>query len=276
MKNLDKLKIATVTMNSISDYQRNIEESERLIIEAAKRGADWVILPELFPFHGPYDQLKYISEPEGGLLFEKLSELSKSLNIILFAGSVHEKSEMHPEKVFNTAYIFDRNGKKIGKYRKIHLFNLNDPDPLKSYCESQGFLAGEEEPLALEIDGWKAGVGICYDLRFPKYFANLNKRQKQDIIILPAAFTKKTGALHWELLLRSRAVEYQSFVVGVNQTGVHWSNKESYGHSLVIDPLGAILSDSGEIVGVELVEIEKKKIQEVRDMIPVFDNTVEI
>src|SRR5690606_30076189 len=135
-------------------------------------------------------------------------------------------------KVFNTAYVFDRQGREIAKYRKTHLFNLAAQGDAISYCEADGFIPGDEL-CTFTVDGWRVGMSVCYDLRFPEFFQQLAKAGPCDLLAVPSAFTKATGEAHWELLLRARAVEWQAYVYAANQVGEHSPGRRSFGHSLI-------------------------------------------
>jgi deaminated glutathione amidase len=277
------IKTAVVAMNTTADKARNIDTAVTMVRTAARQGADWVQLPEMFPFLGSYDQVYQMAELEGGALFQTLSALARELNIVLFAGSVGERPDYDglpkyltqnaqgQRRVYNTSYVFGRDGKLLAKYRKIHLFNLNGEDGLPRYCESDGYLAGDQ-PVAVEIDGLKVGLSICYDLRFTQLYTALGEGRPLDVIAVPAAFTLGTGRAHWELLLRARAVENLAYVFAANQTGVHGPGKESYGHSLVIDPWGTLLTDTGEFPGIGYATISPAVLNEVRGRLPALSN----
>ena len=277
------LKLAAISMTTGADKEQNIESAVHLVRAAAKQGADWVQLPEMFPFMGDYAYIYDMAELEGGPLYTRLSHLAKELGIVLFAGTVGErpkadepldferKNHLGQKKVFNTSYVFGRGGELLAKYRKIHLFNLNGDDGRPRYAESDGFIPGEE-PVSVMIDGLKVALSICYDLRFPALYQLLSKSGDPDVITVPSAFTKGTGLAHWELLLRARAVEHQSYVFAANQTGTHSPGKESFGHAMIIDPWGHVLADSGDQPGVALAVIAKSTLQEIRARLPALAN----
>lgn len=272
-----ELTLASICMCSTHDKEANVKKAISLIKEAQKAGADWVLLPEIFPFYGPYNNLHEMAEKEDGVLLTKLRNLAKELSICLFTGTVGERAEEVVQgpngykKVYNTLYTIDREGNIVARYRKMHLFNLYDQEGKSLYCESDGFIPGNET-VSFNLEGFQVGLAICYDLRFPEFFIHLAKIQPLDIIVLPAAFTYETGKAHWELLLRARAVEQQSYMLAANQFGEHREGKRSYGHSMVIDPWGEILADTDAKEGIALAKISKKRIKEVRSKVPVFEN----
>jgi nitrilase len=276
---MNPLNIAVINMNSGVDQGQNLKAATSLVAAACGEGAEWVVLPEVFSYFGPYDRLKEVAEEEGGPCFQALSQLAASHRCVLFAGSVPEKPgvtdlALSPEdrqKCFNTTYIFGRSGELLGKYRKTHLFHLESLDGAPRYCESDGFLAGVDL-FAKEIEGWKVSLLICYDLRFSEIFTALQTKHCADVIICPSAFTEATGSRHWELLLRARAVEYQCYVAAANQTGVHFGDKRTYGHSMVVDPWGKVLVDCGKEVGHKIASMDQNLIGEFRGKLPVLSN----
>ena len=277
------IKAAVIAMNTTADKQRNIDTATNMVRTAASQGAQWVQLPEMFPYLGTYDQVYNMAELEGGPLYQTLAGLAAELNIVLFAGSVGERPDRESlpkfrlqngqghKRVYNTSYVFGRDGKLLAKYRKLHLFNLNGDDGLPRYCESDGYIAGDQ-PIAVEIDGLRVGLSICYDLRFPQLYYSLGENQPLDVITVPAAFTLGTGRAHWELLLRARAVENLAYVFAANQTGIHGPSKESYGHSLIVDPWGTVLTDTGEFPGIGYANITPGVLSEVRGRLPALKN----
>ncbi len=279
----DRLILASVCMNSTDDKQRNIEEAFKWITQAAERGADWVLLPEVFAFHGSYEHIYNKGESLKGELLQRLSETARQFKICLFAGSFGEqpgedefseeklKGRLGHKRVFNSTFVFDRQGQQVARYRKTHLFNLFGEKGQPLYCESDGFLAGDKL-VSFELEGFRVGMAICYDLRFPAFFEKLASAKALDVIVLPSAFTMQTGMDHWELLLRARAVEQQSYVFASNQVGNHGGSKNSYGHSMIVDPWGYVLANTGGVGGLALAEISRQRISEVRERLPALAN----
>ena len=279
----DRLVLASVCMCSTEDKQQNIETAFCWVRKAAERGADWVLLPEVFAYHGPYDKIYHEGEAETSALIQRLSDTARELGICLFAGSFGErpvagradhgqlKSSLGHDRVYNTSFVFNRNGQEVAKYRKTHLFNLLDAAGQAVYCESDGFLAGDEL-ITCSIDGFQIGMGICYDLRFPSFFEALARKAALDVIVLPSAFTLQTGMDHWELLLRARAVEQQCYVFASNQVGNHGRGRASYGHSMIVDPWGYVIANTGAVEGLAIAEISRKRIDEIRSKLPALNN----
>jgi predicted amidohydrolase len=283
MTHPQELNLAAICMTSTSDKARNVETAVRYVREAKALGADWVQLPEMFPFHGSYDKVYEMAELESGPVYQTLSGLAKELGIVLLAGTVGERPDLDRlddtvlysraghRRVFNTSYVFGRDGSQLAKYRKTHLFNLYDDHGLPKYCESDGYIPGDAL-VAVEIDGFKLGMSICYDLRFPHLYDKLEADGPLDIIAVPSAFTKGTGLYHWELLLRARAVERQCYVYAANQTGQHGPGKESFGHSMVIDPWGTTVANTGIHPGVAMARISRAAIADTRAKLPALAN----
>lgn len=278
-----KLKFAAISLTSGPNKEENIDRAFALVRKAAELGADWVQLPEMWPFMGSYDDIYKMAELEGGPLHASLADLARQLGIVLIAGTVGERPDLDhlPEsekvndlgqkKVFNTTYVFGRDGQTLAKYRKIHLFNLLGEDGRPRYSESAGYIAGNK-PVTVTIEGWRLGLTICYDLRFPELYDYLGKESSPDVLAVPSAFTKMTGAAHWELLLRARAVERQCYVFAANQTGTHAQDKESFGHSMVIDPWGVVQATTGSDVGIAMALVDKDVIRSVRAKLPALAN----
>ncbi|MBF0441821.1 MAG: carbon-nitrogen hydrolase family protein [Oligoflexales bacterium] len=281
--NTDNLILASINMCSTSDWEKNLDKAFSLVYKAKKSGANWILLPELFTYFGAYGQLYGLSDEEGsGPIFQGLSALAKELSICLFAGSIPERppsglpheilyNGRGERRVYNTLYVFDRMGQLAGKYRKTHLFNLFDENGQPLYAEGDGFIPGDRA-VAIDLEGFRVGLSICYDLRFPEYYAKLNKDGPLDVIVLPAAFTKETGAFHWELLLKARAIENQCYVFAANQYGFHYEHKVSFGHSMVVDPWGTVLDNALDEEGYAIATLDRDEISKVRSRLPVLKN----
>lgn len=276
-----KLQLATVCMTSGPDKEKNIKAAIQWVRDAAAKGADWVLLPEVFTYVGPYEAIYANGEEDNGTLVQTLSNLAKELSIVLFAGSfgerpsADEKIELEGrtgfKRVYNTSYVFGRDGQRLGKYRKTHPFNLMDQEGKPLYCESDGFLSGDKL-VTMDIEGFNVGLAICYDLRFPRLFERLAKDKPVDVYLLPSAFTTQTGMDHWEVLIRARAIEQQAYVYASNQVGETSPGKSCYGHSMIVDPWGYVLANTGGVQGVALAEISQERIAAVRSRLPALSN----
>lgn len=264
--------LAVISLCADSNYEKNLAQAKSLVVQAAEAGADWVLLPEVWTFMGPSSEVLSHADLPKGDLFKSLSDLARSLKICLFAGSYAEKHS--GEKVVNVSYVFDRQGECVARYEKIHLFELKDADGNAVYCESNTYASGNQL-VRFELESWKVGLSICYDLRFSALYQALSHQQGEealDIISVPAAFTLETGKDHWELLLRARAVELQAFVMAANQFGENQPGKRTYGHSMIVDPWGDKIADTGEFGSIALATISKSRIQQVRSRLPAIFN----
>lgn len=280
---MKKLKVAAICMNSTSDKELNVQTALKLIETAAIAGSEWIQIPEMFAFHGPYARVYDMAETASGKILAEMSALAQKYGVVIIAGSMGERAEDHElsgqdclnsngeRRVFNTTFVIDRSGSIIARYRKTHLFNLRGSDGTPLYCESEGYLSGSEL-VRVEIDGYQVGLSICYDLRFSGLFSKLTEKAPIDILLAPSAFTKSTGAAHWELLLRSRAIENQCFVFAANQVGIHSPGKESFGHSMIVNPWGEVMANTGAEIGIAYAEIDPEAIQVTRAKLPVLKN----
>lgn len=279
---MNKVKVATICMTSRANPKENMEKAYGFVKRAAEQGASWVLLPEVFAYNGPYERFEELGQREGSELLSQVCGWAKDLEIVIFAGTIGEcpdgsltadqiKSRNGYNRVYNTMWVIGRDGQILEKYRKTHLFNLLNRDGSVLYSEVDGFIPGDLA-VTVEVDGFKVGLAICYDLRFAEYFQMLQKNGPCDVFMIPAAFTKKTGEAHWELLLRSRAVEYQAFVIAANQVGESSPGKETFGHSMVVSPWGVVLDNTQAEEGFAFAEVAKDELSEVRGQLPALQN----
>ena len=272
------MKVSLVQMNSISDKAANIAAARRLIEKAvAEEAPDWVLLPEQFDWAGGARGDKHANAETlpGGPAYTMAQELALKHRIFIHAGSIMERID-GDQRIHNTSVVFNRQGEEIARYRKIHLFDVTTPDGA-SYRESATVKAGDRV-VTYDCEGVTIGCSICYDLRFPDLFQALAEKGAQ-IIALPAAFTLQTGKDHWEVLLRARAIETQTYVCASAQTGSFMVGNEprsTYGHSLVADPWGHVIAKASDGVGVVSTRIDPATVAKVRAMIPVARHRVAI
>ena len=261
------LKIASIQMVSSPDLQENLNTAGRLISAATQDGAQLIVLPEYFCMMGLKDTDKVrVRETFGsGPIQEQLASFAKDNQIYLVAGTIPLESK-DPGKVLNTMLAFDTAGQHIGRYDKIHLFGFQTKT--ERYQESETIEAGIA-PGILNIthnqQDWSFGLSICYDLRFPELYRAMGA---VDCHIIPAAFTYTTGKDHWEILLRARAIENQCYVLASAQGGIHLNQRRTWGHSMLIDPWGAVLADLPEGEGFISGVLSKEKLNEVRSQLP--------
>lgn len=233
------MKVAVIQLNAGKNKKKNIEKACLLIEKAVSKKADFMLLPEVFNYRGPLNGVELcndIGEQIPGDSLNPLIDISKKNRVHILAGSVYECST-DKRKVFNTAVVIDDTGDIICKYRKINLFKAVIGG--KEINEGKTYIAGEEL-VTININELKIGIAICFDLRFPELFREYFNKGV-DIIALPSSFTTRTGKLHWEVLLRARAIENYCYVLAPNQYGFDGNGVETYGHSMIVNPLGQVI-----------------------------------
>jgi predicted amidohydrolase len=272
------MKISLIQMNSQPDRQYNLAQAALLMREAIERDApDLIVLPEHFDWSGGTAEQKYQAADliPDGRAYSVLQEFAAAHKIWLHAGTVLERIA-GSNRIYNTTVIFSPDGEEVGRYRKIHLFDIVAPDG-KAYRESDKVEAGREL-LVYEANGYRIGCAICYDLRFSRLFDQLSGAGAE-IVILPAAFTLQTGKDHWEVLCRARAIEFQTYFVACGQWGAYpvanGEERRTYGNSLVCDPWGHVIARASDKVGFITAHIDKERIETVRQLIPMASHRVD-
>jgi predicted amidohydrolase len=263
-------RIALFQSSTGVDPAANLGRLQDAIAAAAEGGAEMLFTPEM---SGLLDRDsaraagKLRSEDEDEVL-AGCREAARSSGIWLHLGSLAVLGE--GGKVANRGFVIDRDGNIRARYDKLHLFDVDLPTG-ESWRESNVYSAGEGVALVNGTPVGKLGLTICYDLRFPGLFARLAEADA-DVISVPAAFTVPTGRAHWHVLLRARAIEAGLFIVAAAQVGRHEDGRQTFGHSLVVDPWGEVLLDMGEEPGVGFAEIDLKRISDVRSRIPALNH----
>lgn len=242
---MSTLVAAAIQLNSDGNVERNLVTSAELIKQAAEQGAQLVVLPENFAIFGQTDHDKLaVKETIGhGPIQLFLGDQAKQHHLWIVGGTIPIAVE-HSEKVQAACCVYNPMGECVAVYNKIHLFDVELTDVGERYRESDTLLAGNEVVIAPSPFG-AMGLSICYDLRFPELYRTMTQ-QNAHIFVIPAAFTDTTGAAHWEVLLRARAIENQCFVIAANQTGPLESGRSAYGHSMIIDPWGTVIARTDE------------------------------
>ena len=263
-------KIALFQSNSGIDPEANGRALVEAIAEAAAGGAEIVFTPEM---SGLLDRnqeraRKNLQSEEHDEVLATCCEAAKAHHIWLHLGSLAVLTE--DDKVANRGFVIDREGQVRARYDKIHLFDVDLPTG-ESWRESNTYSPGKGVVLVNGTPVGKLGLTICYDLRFPGLFARLAEADA-DLISVPAAFTVPTGKAHWHVLLRARAIEAGLFVIAAAQVGRHEDGRQTFGHSLVIDPWGEVLLDMGEERGVGYADIDLARISDVRSRIPALSH----
>jgi nitrilase len=255
--------VAAVQMISSPSVSENIATARRLIAEAAATGAQLVTLPEYWAIMGNADTDKVAhAEPEGsGPIQDFMAQMAQQHQIWLIGGTFPLASN-ETGKVLNTTLVYDPQGKAVGRYDKIHLFGFSKGT--ESYDEARTIVPGAHVGT-FEAPFGRVGLSICYDLRFPELYRAMGPCA---LIVVPAAFTHTTGMAHWEILLRARAIENQCYVLASAQGGLHPNGRRTWGHSMLIDPWGAIKAVLPEGEGVISGEIDPAYLEGVRASLP--------
>lgn len=264
------MKISIVQMNSQEDKRANLDSAHALIEEAVSADRpDLVVLPEMFTSLSgdPAKQAGNAETIPDGEACRLMADLAARHRVFVHAGSMVEAAG---DKCFNTTTVWNRDGKLVARYRKIHLFDVDVPGGA-SHRESDSVRAGQEV-VTYDLEGVTVGCAICYDLRFPELFRALRDAGAR-VIVLPAAFTLMTGKDHWAPLLRARAIETQSFLVAAGQIFSHdGGRKPCYGHSMVVDPWGTVVADASDRVGTVTTRIEPAYADQIRRQMPVMEH----
>jgi predicted amidohydrolase len=258
-----------VTMRSGADPQVNLAAVTAAIEVAKGAGADYVLTPEITNiFEAKRDRLlATIVEEERDPTLAALRDLAKKLSIYVHIGSLAVKAS--PEKAANRSFLIDRRGEVVARYDKIHMFDVDVGDG-QTYRESSNYRPGDLAVVA-DLPWGRLGLTVCYDVRFPALYRALAEAGAS-FLAIPAAFTKVTGEAHWHVLTRARAIENGCFVLAATQGGKHENGRETYGHSIIVDPWGRILAEGGTEPGVILAEIDPAEVTAARARIPSLHN----
>ncbi|MFC1568003.1 carbon-nitrogen hydrolase family protein [Pseudomonadota bacterium] len=262
-------RVAVIQLCSNQDQDSNLARTASLIEQAADRKCSLILLPENFSYMGSCDADKsaVAEKQDHSSVLAFLAGQARKHQLAIVGGTVPLKSD-NTEKIRNSCPAFSANGELIALYDKIHLFDV-DLDS-EQYCESASVEAGET-PETASLDGWKVGLSICYDLRFPELYRHYSK-DGCNLLAVPSAFTVPTGEAHWEVLLRARAIENQSYVIAAGQSGVHPGNRKTWGHSMIIDPWGEILASQDDGEGVITAELSLNKVKKIRQALPALSH----
>jgi len=260
------MKIGLVQMNTQNDKARNQQAAEAAINSLADQGADLVMLPEMYNFLGLDEEKLLNAEPIPGPSIDRLQRKAKEKGIFLHCGSILEKEG---DKFYNATVVFNRRGERVAFYRKIHLFDVEIPGGIV-YKESAVVTPGKEI-VTFDCEGTTVGLSICYDLRFPEFYRRLADRGSS-LILIPAAFTLMTGKDHWEPLIRARAIENVCYVAACAQWGFYPANNQCYGHSMVVNPWGTIISQARDGETVVLADLDFDYMDSIRAKLPALNH----
>lgn len=261
---MSRFKIGVCQMLVGADKDENIRNAQRWIRKAAEKGSQVVVLPEMFncPYENKYFPI--FAETFPGKTTEALSQLAKELGVYIIGGSIPEKEG---DAIYNTSYIFAKDGSLLGRHRKMHLFDIGVEGGIR-FKESEVLTAGNDVTV-VETEYCKIGIAICYDMRFPELI-RLMALEGAQVIVVPAAFNMTTGPAHWEITMRARALDNQVYFVVASPARNLEASYHAYGHSAIVDPWGTILyeADEKECVIDRVVDLEK--IQKVREELPLL------
>lgn len=265
------VKVAAIQMNSGEDVPANLTRARRALRAAAADGVTLAVLPENFGRMGrkEADRIAMTEEEGAGPLQDFLAAEAARSGIWIVGGTIPLKSE-DPRRPFAASLVFDDKGRQVGRYDKVHLFDVRVPDSEEAYRESRSTMPGMK-PLLIEAPWGVLGVAVCYDLRFPELFRWMS-HEGMDLLAVPSAFTYRTGAAHWETLLRARSIENLCYLVAAAQTGTHPGGRQTYGHSMVVDPWGGILAEAGTRPGVVSATIDTVRLKRLRQQFPVLEH----
>ncbi|MDH5675313.1 MAG: carbon-nitrogen hydrolase family protein [Myxococcales bacterium] len=266
MTTRDGVAVAAIQMTSTGDVEANLESALALSAAAADDGAALIVLPECFAYLGPEEGKLAIAEPlpGGGPILARLSAFAAERGVELLLGGFWERAE-DPARVRNACVHLDQSGQVRAVYRKIHLFDVDLADGTK--LEESATVEAGSEPVVTDSALGRLGLSVCYDLRFPELYRALVDRGAIALAV-PAAFTLTTGKDHWHVLLRARAIEAQCYVIAAAQTGHHYGPRVSYGHALICDPWGTVISECGEGPGYALARVDAARVDAVRRQVP--------
>lgn len=254
-----------IQMRSGREPAANLDAAVKLIGEAKKAGADYVQTPEMTNIMEVSREKLFntIAPEETDISLAALRDLARKLSLYIHVGSLAIK--VSPDKAANRAFLIDPKGEIVARYDKIHMFDVDLANG-ESYRESRNYRAGE---LAVVTDlPWaRFGISVCYDLRFPSLYRALAEAGSS-VLTIPSAFTRQTGEAHWHVLMRARAIESGCFVLAAAQGGTHENGRETFGHSLAVDPWGRVIAEGGTEPGVIMAEIDPAAVAAARARIP--------
>ncbi len=274
------MKVAAIQMVSGMQWQANLARAQALMRQAVDEGVELVVLPEYFCLLGAQDTDKLaIQEPLGaGPIQAFLAESARELGLWVVGGTLPLSAapeEGAGARVYNSTLVYSPQGDCVARYDKIHLFRFDNGR--ERYDESRALLSGTQ-PVTFDLpsrDGhrWRLGLSVCYDLRFPELYRSY-AQAGADLLLVPSAFTHTTGQAHWDVLLRSRAVENLAFVLAAAQGGLHDNGRRTWGHSRLVDPWGRVLAEQAEGEAVVTAELQAELLQQCRLQLPALEHRV--
>lgn len=264
-------RIAAIQMASGPNVQANLDHAARLIGSAVEAGATLIVLPENFGLVGKNERVKFdhAESDEGGPMQDFLAAAAARHGVWIAGGTVPIATR-DGDRVRQSLGLYDAHGHRVARYDKIHLFDVQLEGSGETYRESSTIEPGDESIVADTPLG-RVGLSICYDLRFPELYRKLGE-QGAEIFVVPSAFTKQTGRAHWEILVRARSVENLGYVVAAAQGGFHVNQRETWGHSMVVDPWGTVLAERPQGAGVVTADIDSQMLARTRTNFPAIQH----
>ncbi len=273
------MRVAALQMVSGTDWPTNLARARALMRQAAEDAVELVVLPEYFCLLGRQDSDKLaIQEALGvGPIQEFLASTAREFGLWVVGGTLPLSADASgpSSRVYNSTLVYSPQGDCVARYDKIHLFRFDNGS--ERYDESRVLLSGRQ-PVTFELpsrDGhrWRLGLSVCYDLRFPELYRSY-AQAGADLLLVPAAFTHTTGQAHWEMLLRTRAVENLAYVLAAAQGGQHENGRRTWGHSMLVDPWGRVLAEQAEGEAVVRTDLQPELLQQCRAQLPALEHRV--
>ena len=265
------VKVAAIQMASGPNVSANLNEANRLIAKAAEAGARMVVLPENFAIMGmsEHDKVEVREQDGQGQIQNFLSKQASRHGVWIVGGTIPLVAQ-DDNKVRGACLLFDDKGNRVARYDKIHLFDVHVPESGEHYNESETLESGSEA-VVVDTPFGRVGLAVCYDLRFPELFRKLADQGAQ-IIALPSAFTAITGNAHWEVLVRARAIENLCYMVASAQGGYHVNGRETYGHSMIVNPWGVVMDQLHHGAGYVIADLDVDYLNSTRRNFPVLEH----
>ena len=263
-------KIAAIQMNSVADIAVNLREAGKLMAKATAQGAELIVLPENFALMAMNDVDRVAAgELDGsGTIQDYLAEKARNLQVWIVGGTLPVLAGN--ERVFARSPVYTASGERVAYYDKIHLFDVQVNTSGEKYNESARTQAGSSAVI-VDTPLGKLGLSVCYDLRFPELYRELSA-QGATLFAVPSAFTRTTGAVHWQLLNRARAVENLAYVAAAAQTGRHPNGRETWGHSMIVGPWGEVIAERAREPGVVMAVIDEEPQMRLRERFPALQH----
>jgi deaminated glutathione amidase len=262
---------AALQMTSSTDVGRNLAAARSLLEQAARAGAVLAVLPENFALMAASEarRVELAEAPGDGPIQAAVAAAASQLGLWIVAGTVPLRTG-RPDRSAPASLVFDARGVLVARYDKIHLFDVDLPGRRERYRESATTAAGRD-PVVVDSPVGRLGLSVCYDVRFPELYRRLSAAGAE-VLTVPSAFTAPTGRVHWEVLLRARAIENQCYVLAAAQSGLHENGRQTYGDTLIIDPWGTVVRRLPRGSGIVLAEIDRARILAIRKAFPVLDH----